>query len=342
MPRRMKRIMSQVQENVLRFAKTNEDIAGKTNLLALNATIEAARAGESGRGFSVVAAEVKGLASQAAKNSTEFRAIMLKQIEEGMTIADKLVNELEGTRLIDISQTMVQLIVRNLFERTADVRWWATDDAFYRCLQEPTQENILHAIKRLGVINRFYTVYLNLVIADTTGRVIAVAKPSDFPHSLGGNVGQNKWFKDAMKTKSGDDYVVDDIHTCPFHNHAPVAVYATGVRENGELNGKLLGVMGIYFDWAEQSRAIVQDEPPLSPEEWTRTETMMLDANHRIIASSKQEGFLTKFTLRANGQTRGSYVDDEGYIVAFAKTIGYEQYDGLGWYGLVRQKPAVA
>ena len=320
MPRRMKNIMTSIQSDIQGFARTGEDIAKQTQLLALNATIEAARAGDAGKGFAVVASEVKTLARQAADNSEKFRGVVMRQIESGLNVSETLVNDLEAPRMMDMAQTLVQLIVRNLFERTADVRWWATDGAFWRYLQDPSDEGMARASERLGVINRFYTVYLNLVLADTDGNVIAVSKPDEYPDSVRANVS-------------------DDIHTCSLHNGEPVAVYSTAVREGGQLNGKIIGVLGVYFAWGEQARSIVQDEPTFTSDEWARSKVMLLDAHHRVIASSNGETLYDTFPLQTDGKQKGVYTGRNGETIAFAKTIGYEEYDGLGWYGAIVQAP---
>jgi len=98
-------------------------------------------------------------------------------------------------------------------------------------------------------------------------------------------------------------------------------------------------VLAIHFDWEPQARAIVTGVR-LSEGEKRRSRVLLVDANHRVIASSDGSGVLSeKIGLVTNNSPHGFYQGENGATVAFHATPGYETYRGLGWYGVIIQKP---
>ncbi|MFM2432209.1 MAG: hypothetical protein RLZZ511_3423 [Cyanobacteriota bacterium] len=113
--RKVKRLAESSQE-ISKIVALISQIASRTNLLALNASIEAARAGEAGRGFAIVADEVRQLADRAAKASKEIEQIVLQiQGETGsvMTAMEEGTQQvIEGTRLAEQAKRSLDDIIQ--------------------------------------------------------------------------------------------------------------------------------------------------------------------------------------------------------------------------------------
>jgi Methyl-accepting chemotaxis protein (MCP) signalling domain len=315
------------------------DINRETTFLALNALIEAARAGDAGKGFAVVANQVKHVSARISEITIGLNKELAGSLSKLTDLADSMIERLrshEGQRCTDLALNMIDIIDRNLYERSCDVRWWATDSAVVDCLASGSTQAQEHASHRLSVTLDSYTVYLDLWIVDAAGTVVANGRPNTYPVS-GKNVADARWFREAMKTPSGSDFVAGDVEALPLLKNAHVATYATAIREHGAVDGRPLGALVIFFDWTPQVSAVVNGVR-LSDEDRKRTRCMIVDSAFRVIASSDAKDILNEqFRLVTEGKTSGFYRVSDGRTVSFAATPGYESYRGLGWYGVVIQ-----
>lgn len=313
-------------------------VNAETKVLALNARIEAARAGRNGAAFGIVAEEIQTLSQ---KTSGIADAMTNRTRENTAQLLSLIDGAVRGTRLSDLALMNIDLIDRNLYERTCDVRWWATDGSIVDALQLRDPDAIAFASKRLGVILDAYTVYWDLVLCDPDGRVIANGRPSQFS-SVGDDQASEAWFRQAMHSRSGDEYGFQYCQSSALVGDQPALIYSCSVREGGDARGDVIGALGIVFHWDGLIQPILT-QIPVAAAERAATQAYIIDDCGRILASN-QVGVLGE-QLEMTGLDR-VFNDSKGTFdalvrgvpmcIGHAKAPGFETYS-TGWYSLVMQ-----
>ena len=248
---------------------------------------------------------------------------------------------MRGTRLADLALTNIDLIDRNLYERSCDCRWWATDVAMVDALAQPSAATAQHASERLGVILKAYTVYFDIVLADKSGRVIANGRPDKF-RSVDSRHAESAWFRSALATASGDEFGFQTAHHSPLAGGERVLVYSCKVCRNGNASGEVLGVLGVVFRWDALADTIVRNTP-VDEAARSATRVCIIGPGGMLLADSDGQALKQTLTLPSQDQLfalkkgfRHIEFNGRPTLVGVASSPGFETY-ATGWHSVILQ-----
>jgi len=314
------------------YVKVQDD-KQSIKLISLNGIVFASKLGKRGVALGPVFEQIT--------ETGDFATSKMEELLREMAFGELRLNL---QTLETFSKQAIDLIDRNLFERSAAIRWWATDQYFWKALTEPTEENLQSAARRLSDINSSYSMYRNLVLSNRMGRIVAASTPELIPDLKEARVADHPWFTKAMKSKSIGEYAVQDVGTTELErNSRSTLIYSGAVRQNGLRNGEVIGVLGSLFDWVTESGKILRTCLPkdkngkriqgciafYANRDFEVIETSDpaavplgsipdLPAEHRELASGQSASGVLRF---------GNSV----YIMGSSRSKGYREYVGLGW-----------
>lgn len=325
MPRRIRLLLSILRKDVALYADENEAIASRTTLLALNAAIEAARAGEAGKGFSVVAQEVKSLAKQAKRVSSSFREEFLHRLALGGRIAEELVAEIEGARLAELAQSVVQGVARSLYDRSIDIRMLAGDPAIVTAAQQAHRDSAVEraAHERLTALLRFSPYFLNAFVVDDAGRVVVCAHANAAVCNI--NFRGMAQFEKARTAGPEEDWFTDAVWENPYSNGRKVLIFVAPIRHAGDV----IGVAYLEYDFQGQAAEVMASAGQVSK----GTTVSLVDDESRVVATTGPYGYHQHLQYEP-----GEDEEQAGRIVAAARALPVNGFDGLKLCCVIEQQ----
>lgn len=165
---------------------------------------------------------------------------------------------LQDTRFL--ASLAIDIMDRNLYERANDCRWWALTSAFRELLAQEKLgiDDPARIAAILQTINGLYTVYTNLLVFDSRGRVVAVSQPSE-SFWVGRQINED-WARRVLGLDNSQGYIVSDFAPTQLYGGRSTYIYGAAIRSPD--NTKVAGGVGIIFDSAPQFAAMLQDALP--------------------------------------------------------------------------------
>lgn len=261
------------------------------------------------------------------KIKTNFTTLSSKLINQlSVELLTKSVAEMESK-----AQVSVDIVIRNLFERTADIGFLATDNTIkdfllnYHTKYAPGYEENVEILK-----NRFleyiakYSVYFDILLINTNGDVVV-------------NIDQNNKVSKSydpviqQTIDTNDEY----IETFKYHDflpqHKKSLVYSYKLTEPDDFDEKVLGILCLCFKFEDEMEGIFKNL--INPD--TKECITLLNKHGEVIATSDKYHIPLDATLDIILDKKYQIVSFGGrdYLAKSAQTNGYQGFHGLGWYG---------
>ncbi|HEX4917010.1 MAG TPA: chemotaxis protein CheW [Limnobacter sp.] len=224
------------------------------------------------------------------------------------------------------AQNAIDILVRNLFERTADIGFLCTDLLLGEACQNNARGDIL---PRMQSYIAKYSVYRNMVLISSDGQVVC--------DMLG-----------QYDTKDTARWLIEAVSQSPspyVERHGPLLdqgdtlhdlVYAWKVQSQGNT----VGYIALQFNLEHESstlfsKVLGHKQTDAKTQDMSWTVCGIADANMRVLVSSDEHHIAPGLQLQllGNGQWRIARIGATAYMACVRSTRGYQSYMGPGWLG---------
>ncbi len=235
-----------------------------------------------------------------------------------------------STEMNSKAQVAVDIVIRNLFERTADIGFLATDSEIRNFLKNYSikdlltkKDEVLKLKKRFEEYVAKYSVYFDIVLFDTSGHILAKLNTEN---------------QTTFKSKDSifeeiENNNCDYLETYRYHDFLPEyeksLVYSYKVIDENSKN--TLGFLSLCFKFNNEMETIFSNLVSKNNKEVL----ILLDKNCEVIASSDKYHIPlnAKLDIELEKSLGIAQFAGRDYVIKTCKTNGYEGFFGLGWMG---------